>query len=103
MRGFALPLLLLVVACSSPERTSTPPPARAPATPVQKMVEEPQAVAPQQAPKSLEPQPGKPTADPPYDFATDTARRIENAKKELGAKITTAVIADVFVVICPKG
>lgn len=102
MRWLPLLPLMFVAACSSPERTSTPPPARTPAAPVQKMALEPVAVAPQPAQKPSEAQPAKP-ADPPYDFAADSARRIENAKKELGPKITTAVVSDVFVVICPKG
>lgn len=69
------------------------------------MVEEPTNVARPPAAAAAEPagpQAGKP-AEPAYDFASDTARRIENAKKELGSKITTAVVSDVFVVICPKG
>ena len=103
MRWIALLPLVLIPACSSPERTSTPPPARTPAAPVQKMVEQPQAAAPVQGQK-VEPQTAAPSEGAPaYDFKVDTARRIENAKKELGPKITTAVVSDVFVVICPKG
>ena len=108
MRWLPLLSFVVVAACSSPERTSTPPPARtpsAPAAPVQKMVEQPQqasGASPQTA-QGMEPQTPAANVAPAYDFKADTARRIENAKKELGKGITTAVVSDVFVVICPKG
>lgn len=102
MRWTVLPLLAVLVSCSSPERAPAPSRARSPATPAAKMVEEPRAVATTEVEAAREPQASQ-LAEPPYDFAADTKRRIDNAKNELGPKISTAVVSDVFVVICPKG
>src|SRR5690606_30483714 len=43
------------------------------------------------------------SAEPPYDLAEDTQRRIRIAKEELGAKAVTALVSDVFVVVGPPG
>ncbi len=44
-----------------------------------------------------------PNAEPPYDLAADTQRRVRVAKDELGAKAVTTIVADVFVVVGPPG
>ncbi len=44
-----------------------------------------------------------PPAEPAYDLEADRARRIAMAKEELGARASTSVVADVFVLIGPPG
>jgi hypothetical protein len=39
----------------------------------------------------------------PYDLAKDQERRIQVAREELGPKISTAIVSDIFVVIGPPG
>lgn len=91
MHPFALTLCFSVlVSCSAREPAPRASAARPP-PPAAKMAE---AAPP--------PEPAPP-AEAPYDLEGDRARRVGAAKAELGDQTKTTVVADVFVVVGPKG
>lgn len=91
---------LLLVACSARDHTPSP---RAAAPSIAKMTQAesaPRAAQKEKAPPAPAP---APAPEAPYDRDADVQHRIATAKQELGPKIATAVVSDVFVVIGPKG
>jgi hypothetical protein len=100
---FALAVLGLA-SCTTKDRAPTPPPQQPAATqtaPVaprhaSKMPDEASNKAPPQA-QAAKPEP------PPYDLAADRDKRIQKAKDELGPKVRSAIVSDIFVVIGPPG
>lgn len=98
MRRFAL-VALLLIGCSEhpPPGPSRPVASANPPATAAKMVDtkSPAPVAPPA-------EPGPPDR-PPYDIAADREQRVKTAKAELGAKTTTSVVSDIFVIVNPPG
>jgi hypothetical protein len=96
--SFAAPALLLL-ACTGPSATGSTPTATS--TPSPQAVIAAPVLTPRAPPPAAAPAPTAPAAA--YDLAADRRLRIDEGKKELGARAATTIVSDTFVFVSSPG